>query len=136
MPANTTKNFKQTEKMTKTIIALLLIFLGSIGISYGQFKINGGIYSDSTLTEPLKKVKLILKSENSKKIYWTDKKGKFNISIETDNSEYSLEIKKKGYISIILEGISKDKTFDVILRKSFCVDDKEYDGVSEIIMRN
>jgi hypothetical protein len=122
--------------MTRTILTLL-IFIGIVGVSFGQININGGIYSDSTLTKPLSKVKLILKSDSSKKTYRTDKNGKFNILTKNTITEYSLEIKKKGYISVIVDGIFEDKKFDVILKKAWSIHDKEYDGaLSKIIPRN
>ena len=110
--------------------------IGFVGISFGQIKVNGGIYTDSTMTKPIPKVKLILKTDNGNKTYRTDKNGKFNILTEKTISEFSLEIKKRGYITLIVNGISKDKTFDVIFKKALSVHDKDYDGTSEIIMRN
>ena len=122
--------------MRRTILTLL-IFIGTVGVSFGQININGGIYSDSTLTKPLSKVKLILKSDSGKKTYRTDKNGIFNIQTKNTITEYSIEINKKGYISVIVNGIFEDKKFDVILKKAWSIHDKEYDGaLSKIILRN
>lgn len=122
--------------MTRTILTLL-IFIGIFGVSFGQININGGIYTDTTLTKPLSKVKLILKSDSDKKTYRTDKNGMFNILTKNTSMEYSLEIKKKGYISVMIDGIFEDKKFDVILKKAWSIHDKEYDGaLSKIILRN
>ncbi|MGB0892579.1 MAG: hypothetical protein ACPGUU_09525 [Flavobacteriaceae bacterium] len=79
--------------MKKTTLTLLT-FIGFVGISFGQINVNGGIYSDSTLTKPIPNIKLILKTDNGNKIFRTDKNGKFNISTKKTISEFSLEIKK------------------------------------------
>ena len=121
--------------MTKTILTLLIL-IGFVEISYGQINVKGGIYADSTLTSPISNVKLILKTESGGKTYRTDKNGKFNILTEKTIREFSLEIKKNGYMTVIIEGINKSKTFDVIFRKTLSVHDVGYEGPSEIIMRN
>ena len=64
--------------MKKTLFTLLICF-GAVGISFGQININGGVYSDSTLTKPIS-AQIILKSKNGMKTYRTDQNGKFNIS--------------------------------------------------------
>lgn len=121
--------------MTKTIF-VFFICLSSIGISFSQIKLDGRVYSDSTLTIPLSKVKLILKSNDSQKVYYSDKYGNFNISLENRNAEYSLEIKKKDYITVTIDKISKDLKFDVILRKVSSIHDEEYQGTSKLIIRD
>lgn len=62
---------------------------------------------------------MILKTDSGKKTYRTDKNGKFNILTEKTITEFSLESNKKGYMTIIVEGISKDRTFVVIFKKVF-----------------
>ena len=126
---------RKLKKMTK-IILTLSILIGFIGVSFGQIKVKGGIYADSTLTKPIHRVKLILKTDNGNKIYRTDKNGKFNILTDQKIAEFSLEIKKKGYITVVVNGISQDTDFDVIFRKALSVHDVGYEGASEIIMRN
>lgn len=123
--------------MIRTIL-ILFIWTGSIGISFGQLKIIGGVYNDTTLADPIKKVKLILTSDNYKKTFKTDKKGKFKILIKNPNTDFSLEIKKKGYITyrIDFDKSKSDIEFDVVLRKSLSMHDKGYEGESEIIRRN
>ncbi|WP_298762018.1 hypothetical protein [uncultured Psychroserpens sp.] len=121
--------------MTKLILTLSLL-IGFIGNSFGQISVKGGIYSDSTLTMPINKVKLILKTDIGKKTYRTDKDGKFNILTDKTITEFSLEIKKKGYITVVLNGISKNTEFDVIFRKALTVHDQGYEGGSEIIIKN
>ncbi len=126
--------------MSKKLLAIL-ICISSFGVSYGQVEISGGIYVDSTLSKPLSKVKLILKSDNYKKTFRTDKYGKFIIVAENLTDTFSLEIKKKGYMTIIIENISLDKNkseikYDVILRRLFSINNIEYEGPSELIIRN
>lgn len=82
----------------------------------------------------MSKVKVILKFGNKTEVYKSDKYGKFNIV--TKLKKFSLEIKKKGYSSITVKEISKDISFDVILRKTLSVHDKDYEGSSELIMPN
>jgi hypothetical protein len=125
-------------KLKKNMRAFLtsLILMGFVGISFGQINVNGGIYADSTLTKPMSRVKVILKSDSGNKTYRTDKYGKFNITTEKNITEFTLEIKKRKYITIVIEGIFKNKSFDVILRKALSVHDKGYEGSSELIMRN
>lgn len=113
-----------------------LILIGIVEISFGQINVNGGIYADSTLTKPMSRVKLILKSDSGNKTYRTDKNGRFNITTEKNITEFTLEIKKRKYTSIVIKGISDDKSFDVILRKSLSVHDKDYKGTSKLITRN
>jgi len=125
----------QAEKMTRTILTILIL-IGFVGVSFGQINVNGGIYTDSTLTKPISKVKLILKTDSGKKTYRTDKNGKFNILTEKTITEFSIEFKKKGYITVIVNGISTNKTFDVIFRKALSVHEIGYEGASEIIIRN
>lgn len=116
----------------------LLILIGIVGISFGQINVNGGVYSDSALTKPMSRVKLILISDSGNKTYRTDKNGRFNITTEKNITKFTLEIKKRNYVTIVVEGISKNRNFDVILREIISVHDydKEYKGTSEIIMRN
>ena len=121
--------------MTKTILTLSIL-IGFIAVSFGQIKVKGGIYTDSTLTKPIHRVKLILKTDNGNKTYKTDKNGKFDILTDQKITEFSLEIKKKKYITVILNGISQDTEFDVIFRKALSIHDFGYEGASEIIMRN
>ena len=118
----------------KEKIFTLIITLFSIGFSFGQIKINCVIYSDSTLTKTLSKTKLILKTESGEKTYWSDKNGKINILTDLKSKKYSLKIKKRGYTSISIIEITKDLTFDVILKKQKSLHDKDYEGTSKIIM--
>lgn len=67
-------------------------------------------------------------------VYKSDKFGKF--TIVTDLKKFSLEIKKKGYASLTVKEISKNISFDVILRKILSVHDKDYEGSSELIVIN
>lgn len=113
-----------------------LILMGFVGISFGQITVDGGIYSDSTLTKPMSRVNLILKTENGNKTYRTDKNGKFKITTDKNITEFALEIKKRKYVTIVIQGISDDKSFDVILRKALSIHDKGYEGSSELITRN
>lgn len=121
--------------MNKSKLTLLVI-IGFVGISFGQINVNGGIYSDSTLTKPISKVKLILKTANEKKTYCTDKNGKFNIVTKKNVTKFSLEIKKKGFVTVLFTEINKNTSFDVIFRKVFSVHDKKNEGPSKIIIRN
>jgi len=130
-----TNRCTQAKKMTRPILTLLIL-IGFVGISFGQIKVTGGIYTDSTLTKPIYKVKLILKTDNGNKTYRTDKYGKFNIMTEKTISEFSLEIKKRGYITVVIKEISKDITFDIVFRKALSVHDIGYEGTSKIIWRN
>ena len=100
--------------MNKTILTLL-ITIGFVGITFGQINVNGGIYSDSTLTKPISKVKLILKTANGKKTYCTDKNGKFNFVTKKNITKFSLEIKKKGFVTVLFTEINKNTSFDVIV---------------------
>ncbi len=125
--------------MIKTIFALF-ICVSSIGISFGQVEISGGIYSDSTLTEPVLGVKLTLKSETYKKSIKPDKNGKFKILVKNPTDDLHLEIKKKDYVTLVIKNVFFDKTkskieFDVILRKALSVHDENYKGSSELIKR-
>ena len=122
--------------MNKYRLTLLLFIIGSVGISFGQINVNGGVYSDSTLTKPISRVKLILKTANGKKTYLTDKNGKFNIVTEKDVQKFSLEIKKKGFTTVLFTEINKNTSFDIIFRKIYSVHDKRNKGPSMIIMRN
>jgi len=121
--------------MNKSKLTLLVI-IGFVGISFGQINVNGGIYSDSTLTKPITKVKLILKTANGKKTYRTDKNGKFNIVTKKNVTKFSLEIKKKGFVTVLFTEINKNTSFDIIFRKAYSVHDKKNKGPSKIIMRN
>ena len=126
---------------------VFLILISSFGISYSQVEISGGIYSDSKLSNPIPKAKLILTSKNHKQTLKSDKNGSFKLTIENPDTEFTLEIKKKGYCTIVIENIfskkhylrqeSKSKIeFDVILRKIAPVGDKGFEGSSEIVKRN
>ena len=121
--------------MNRTIL-IFLFFIGTSGALFSQIEINVGIYTDSTLTKPFHKVKLILKSKKGKKTFRTDKNGKFNIKTKKGIKKYTLEIKKRGYITVLMTEITRDTTIDVILRKALSVHDKEYEGPSKIIRRN
>ncbi len=121
--------------MTKTIFTLLIL-IGLVEISFGQINVKGGIYADTNLTKPIPKVKLILKTVSGKKTYRTDKNGTFNILTKKTITEFTLEIKKDRYTTVIIEGINSNKTFDVIFRKNLSMHDGEYEGTSKIIMRN
>ena len=125
----------QAKKNMRTFLTSLIL-MGFVGISFGQITVDGGIYSDSTLTKPMSRVKLILKTENGNKTYRTDKNGKFKITTDKNITEFALEIKKRKYVTIVIQGISDDKSFDVILRKSLSIHDKGYEGSSELITRN
>jgi hypothetical protein len=118
----------------KRTILTLLICISFIGISYGQVKIYGKVYFDSILTKQISKVKITLKLGNKTEVYKTDKFGNFDIS--TKMEKFTLEIKKKGYISVNMTEILKDMHFDVLMRRAISIHDKDYKGLSKVILRN
>ena len=122
--------------MTRTLL-ILLISTSTIGLSFGQVKISGGVYSDTTVTEPIKNVRVTLKYNDYKKTFKTDKKGQFIIVFENPGTEFTIEIKKKGYsgYSIDFDKSKSEIRFDVILRKNLSMHDNGYEGPSELIWR-
>lgn len=124
----------QTRQIVKKKLLTLLICICSTGISYGQIKVNGNIYSDKTMKNPISTVQVILKFGNKTEVYKSGRNGKFDIV--TNLKKFSIEIKKKEYTSVSVKEISKDMSFDIILRKNLTVHDKDYEGSSELIMRN
>ena len=121
-------------KNLKTILTLL-ICISSIGFSFGQIKLNGTVYSDTTLTQTIPKVKIILTSNGKSLIYKTDKNGYFEISPKEISKMYSITIKKKGYITLKIDDVTENFNFDVILKKSLSLHDEDYEGTSEIVAR-
>lgn len=119
--------------MKKTILALL-IYSSVIGISYGQVKLYGKVYFDSILSKQTSKVKITLKFDNKTEVYKTDKFG--NFTILTKMEKFSFEIKKKGYTSVTMQEISKNMHFDVLMRRAMSIHDKDYKGLSKVILRN
>ena len=125
---------KNEMKNLKTILTLL-ICISSIGFSLGQIKLNGTVYSDTTLSQTIPKVKIILTSNGKSLIYKTDKNGYFEISPKEISKMYSITIKKKGYITLKIDDVTENFNFDVILKKSLSLHDEDYEGTSEIVAR-
>lgn len=121
----------------KKLILSVLVILFCLYNGYGQLKISLNVYRDSLLNTRLSNVKIKLITDGCIKKYKIKSLEKLDIIIENPKSNYSIEIKKKGYISLVVTDIKVNNglnyQLDVILRKELPVDDEKYEGPSELV---
>ncbi|WP_347173987.1 hypothetical protein [Polaribacter uvawellassae] len=121
----------------KKILTTVLITFFTIGLSFAQIKVTGKIYRDTTLTKPFPRVKVILRSENSKKVVRSKRDGNYYIQKKDLEGKVQIEFRKKGYIDIIID-LPKNKSkfeFDIVLRKISGPHSKVHFGMSKVIRR-
>jgi hypothetical protein len=121
----------------KKLIFNILLLLFFFNNSYGQLKISMNVYQDSTLNSYLSNVKINLISGKNRECFKIKSLGKFEILIDNPKSIYSIEIKKRRYISLIIEDIKIEGEtqyqIGVILKRALSVHDKKYEGVSKLV---
>jgi hypothetical protein len=106
-------------------------------ISYGQLKISLRVYKDSTRSAYLSNVKVSLIHNKKKNCFKRLSKGNYEIIIDKSKSNYSLEIKKRRYMTLVvdLDKTQKiDYTIEAILKKAYGSHDSEkYEGESMLL---
>ena len=121
--------------MKKLLYSIFFLFI--LNNTYGQLKLSISVFKDSTLNTFLSNVKINLNSIDSKKRKFKIKSlEQFNIIIEKPKNTFTVEIKKKHYIPILLKikpNIENEYIIKVILKKALSVHDKGYEGPSKII---
>ena len=121
----------------KKFLTTIVITFFAIGLSFAQIKVTGKIYRDTTLTKDFPRVKIILKSENSKKVVRSKRDGNYYIQKKDLKGKVQIEFRKKGYMGIIIE-LPKNKSnfeFDIVLRKISGPHSKIHYGISKVIRR-
>ena len=121
----------------KKLLTTILITFSTIGLSFAQIKVTGKIYRDTTLTKPFPRVKIILKSESSKKVVRSKRDGNYYIQKKDLKGKVQIEFRKKGYTGIVIE-LPKNKLnfeFDIVLRKISGPHSKIHYGISKVVRR-